>query len=174
MKFVPKRTIKSKSNSYAHWFSSELINLINEKKCVHRYYKRFNLESDYTKFALLRAKCKRLTNLCYKQYLDKIESSINNNVKAFWNHVNLVRGSEPIPSCMFLNGTEASNGTDITNFFLNTLRASILHLVCLHTHRTHVLQQRSLLVLLRLRRLLPGLATWMSIRVQALTVFLSL
>ena len=116
-KYIPKKTIKPKSNTYPHWFSSELIEIIQDKKRIHRLYKRFDLESDYVKFVVLRARCKKLTRICYLEYLKKVEQNITENIKGFWNHVNLERGVEGIPSSMSLDGVTSTDGFDIANMF---------------------------------------------------------
>ena len=72
--------------------------MIQDKKRIHRLYKRFNLESDYVKSAILRARCKKLTRICYLEYLKKVEKNITENAKDFWNHVKLARGGDrPCP-----------------------------------------------------------------------------
>ena len=115
--FIPKKTLKPKTNHYPHWFSTELIDLIQRKKRIHKIYKEFELEDDYDAFSILRARCKKLTNECYLEYIKKVEESISNNVKGFWNHVNLNRGDDGIPSSMSLNAVNSSDGDEIVNMF---------------------------------------------------------
>ena len=55
-KYIPKKNIKPKSNTYPHWFSLDEYQKIR----IHRFYKRFNLENDFIKFAILIYTVKKL------------------------------------------------------------------------------------------------------------------
>ena len=88
---------RSKVTSYPHWYSSDLINLIKCKKRAHIIYKQTNLIEDYTEFKRLRAKCIRLSQINYKDYIDSAENNIKLNPKIFWSYVKRSRNDNDLP-----------------------------------------------------------------------------
>ena len=68
-------------------YTSELKNLIHEKKELHALWKESNFTENYFEFSSLRAKYLELSRELYKSCLCNIESNINKNTKSFWSYV---------------------------------------------------------------------------------------
>ena len=79
-------------------FSDELKALVIKKKTAYRIYKLSRLWADYHTFNSLRRQCKNLTEECYQMYINKAESSINNNPKTFWKFMLTQTDHGSIPS----------------------------------------------------------------------------
>lgn len=79
--FVTRKQIH---NLFPIWFSSTLKHLLKEKKIAHL----IKSISHYLKFSHLRAKYKKLAKYDYKNYINKVQSSIKQNPKYFWKFIN--------------------------------------------------------------------------------------
>lgn len=113
--FVPKKRLYI--NTYPIWYSNSLKSLLREKKISHLIYKKFKNISDYISFSSLRAKCKRLAKSDYKNYINKVQSSIRNNPKYFWSFIKNSNNDNALPQSLYLDTAVVNNGTDIVNLF---------------------------------------------------------
>lgn len=113
--FVPLKRISSKK--FPRWYNTELKNCIFAKKKAHKMYKITRSHEDYINFANLRATCKRLTVICYNDYVHSTEHSIHNNLKSFWNFVNSQRKAGSIPNELSYNNSTSSSGPEKANLF---------------------------------------------------------
>lgn len=109
-------------SSFPSWFNYKLKRKTFLKKIAHLQYKRSNNSRDYDDFSRLRAKCKRLSKCCYKNFISKVENSIVNNPKDFWNYVNSLRNDNRIPNTMNYNNQSMENDHDIANAFATFFR----------------------------------------------------
>ena len=114
--FVPLKHSLS-SNRFPIWFSSELKNLIFQKKLAHKNYKRSNNVNTYNTFSLLRRQCRVLTDDCYRRYISNAESAINENPNYFWNYIRSKRNRGVIPKIMHLDTDTADHGRGIADLF---------------------------------------------------------
>ena len=113
--FIPVKTIKR--SSYPRWFSARLKRLIYEKKRAHKAYKTSNSLTDYWNFSNLRSRCTLLTKMDYREYVDTVECSVQNNVKSFWNFVNAKRGNQGLPANMYYGSSSATSHSAVANLF---------------------------------------------------------
>lgn len=116
-KFVPQQC-KTK-HYYPHWFSFDTIRVIKEKLKFHKKWKKFNNDLDYLTFKLLRGRSKFLIEKDYRNYLNRIESSINSDPKEFWQFVKSKKGSSSVINAIKNGGTMVTNGEEICQIFSN-------------------------------------------------------
>ena len=114
-RFVPVKHFKS--TDFPIWFSAELRKLVVLKKAAHKSYKLNESQESYTKFSMLRERCKQLQRDCYKSYLDSIQNRLAADPKHFWRHINNLKRSGSYPQCMFLDSSRDDSGNDIVNLF---------------------------------------------------------
>lgn len=77
-----------KTRSYfPSWFSSDLRALVINKKVLHRKYKMSLSHVDYCAFRAVRSQCKALTEICYSNYMRKIDVDVKENPKSFWGYI---------------------------------------------------------------------------------------
>lgn len=113
--FTPKKIIRK--TSFPVWFSNELKSLVIKKKILHKRYKTTLSITDLETFRCARRECDRLSKLCHSSYISRVESSIPLNMNAFWNHVNGLKGSSGVPSCVYYDSTEASDAPSKCSLF---------------------------------------------------------
>ena len=104
-------------NNFPKWYSSELKCLIIEKKKLHIISKSSELESDVIAFKMKRAQCLRLSRQLYSKYVENTEVSLKKNIKYFWSFVKNTREDTSLPSTMYLNDEEATDGGKISRLF---------------------------------------------------------
>lgn len=112
--FVPKR--RCKNPKFPTWYSSELKQLIFQKKAAHRRFKQMGSHSDYSIFSNLRRKCKDLYIKNYKDYIENIQENIKNK-KQFWNYVNHKYKNFDLPNAMSFNDISSDDPNEIVNLF---------------------------------------------------------
>ncbi|VVD02717.1 unnamed protein product, partial [Leptidea sinapis] len=74
---------------YPPWFSKDLIRLLKEKYTWHLKVKKYKNPLDKITFNLLKNRCSKLQNICYKSYVVRLEESLKHNPKIFWSHAKL-------------------------------------------------------------------------------------
>ena len=79
--YVPLK--KYSTRKFPAWYSQELKNYIVEKKMAHKRFKSSNTPNDYKEFSRLRSLCKRLTQVCYRDYVHVTEETLSSNLKRF-------------------------------------------------------------------------------------------
>ncbi|VEN34087.1 unnamed protein product, partial [Callosobruchus maculatus] len=92
--------MRYRNSSYPSWFNLDLKKMLKQKKIAHQKYKESMDEDDYNVFSTLRASCNRLRNICYQNYICKVESSISGSPHSFWKFINDKRNLSNIPSSM--------------------------------------------------------------------------
>jgi hypothetical protein len=113
---VPMR--RPRSSRYPIWFTQKLIKLIKEKDKVRKKYLIFNNTRDNFEFQILRERCHKLYNICYKNYIRETEQGICKSAKQFWRYIKEKRiGRSDMPSIMSLNSLSADTGGDIADLF---------------------------------------------------------
>lgn len=115
--FVPVKRFKS--STFPVWFSGELKNLIIQKKIAHAQFKRTESPEDYTIFSDYRDQCKILRDICYNQYIERVDANLTLDPSQFWKHLNNVRQSSGYPKAMFLDETSKDTVEGIVNLFAN-------------------------------------------------------
>ncbi|XP_046662572.1 uncharacterized protein LOC124355465 [Homalodisca vitripennis] len=99
------------------WFSPDLKQMIIKKKTLHRRFKQSLDDRTYLQFCGARATCKRLARECYSTYIRTVDSSIQGNIRAFWNHIKSSKRVPSLPSKMQLDDEFADNPQGICDFF---------------------------------------------------------
>lgn len=113
--YIPLKTVKP--DSYPPWFSRELKELIVEKKKLHKLWLQSGYLCDYIHFKKVRAKCIRLSRVCYNEYIDNVERQSAENVSYFWKYVNSINKYNSLPDNMFLANIRARSFTEIAELF---------------------------------------------------------
>lgn len=113
--YVPVKRVASRK--FPIWFSRELISLTIQKKVAHKKYKAEPSALNYSMFSNLRTQCSILSKQCYRNYVQKTENALENNVKQFWSYVNSKRRSNDIPNTLSLDNVNADMGPDAANLF---------------------------------------------------------
>ena len=80
------------------WMSNDLKHLILQKKEAHKKYQTTKSPQNYITFSNLRSNCKRLSEICHKEYINKLGSQMDK--KSFWKFVNSKKGNSEYPQCM--------------------------------------------------------------------------
>ena len=75
------------------------------------------LQSYVTVFKKQRAQFLRLSRQLYSNYFDNTKVSSKKNVKYFWRFVGNAREDTSLPSNMYLNDEEATDGNKISRLF---------------------------------------------------------
>lgn len=121
-KHVPKT--KPRSNKYPVWFSAALVKIINEKLKYRIKYRKYGNPRDSLTFELLRVRCTKLLNVCYKLYLKRLESSLVSNPKLIWSFIKHKKGrNSSYPAQMSLGNKVATSGSDICELFASQFSA---------------------------------------------------
>ena len=113
-KHVPRKKVYL--STFPNWFSSDLIKAIILKKILHRIYKQNMTEADKYKFTEQRRMCNQLKNRDYERVVERTESEVFHNNKAFWDFIN-INNQKGIPSEMIYNNLSLTNVHDIVNSF---------------------------------------------------------
>ncbi|CAG5108151.1 Protein of unknown function, partial [Cotesia congregata] len=112
-KLIPSDPITSLSGS-----QRSLFNLLNKKKNAHCEYKINKSYINYRRFSDLRRKSKLLGISCFNVYLGRVEKSIHQDTKKFWNFIkNKTHDNSNIPSAMSWNDFSAHTGPEISELF---------------------------------------------------------
>lgn len=67
------------------------------------------MEEDCLRFSGLRRECRELAKRCYSDNIKNLNSTISNNIKVIWGHVNSQRKTSTIPSRVLLDGIIAQD-----------------------------------------------------------------
>lgn len=117
-KYVPMKNKKYNTN-FPNWFSPALIHIFKNKNKAWLRWKTYQNVSDYNTFSLLRERFKEQCRVCYKAYIESVESSIKDNVKYFWTYIANRKISSDIPNTVIYQGETAQKPTDVCNLFSN-------------------------------------------------------
>lgn len=120
-KNVPTKIIKK--SSFPIWFNSSLRHIFTNKKNAWIKWKKYNNLSDYESFAMFRDRLKINSEMCYKNYITKVEESIKNNIKYFWSYIANKKKNNDIPSCVYYREIMSSEPRDICNMYSTYFRS---------------------------------------------------
>lgn len=67
-----------------------------------------------------------LDKFLYNKYINRFESELKVNPKAFWNYIRSKRGGSNIPTCMHFNGKSSQSLTDSVNFFAEFFKSNFV------------------------------------------------
>lgn len=111
---------KHKSSKYPCWFNKNLIRILKEKNNIRRRFIKYKNPLDKISLDILKKRCDRLAETCYKRYLVDTENNIASNPKAFWSLIKSKRsGKSSYPATMTYGADTANSGKDICNLFLS-------------------------------------------------------
>ncbi|XP_076672265.1 uncharacterized protein LOC143371199 [Andrena cerasifolii] len=113
--YIPQRTIRRAL--FPRWMSSRLKYLSRQKKKAPKEFKVSNSRCDYWNFSSLRSQCKFLMKKDYRAYVERVENSVQRDVKSFWSFVNAKRGTRGLPSNMHHGTSSASSHPAVANLF---------------------------------------------------------
>lgn len=108
----------TKRHKYPPWFSPALKRCLKEKIKFHQRFKKFSNPRDYDTFSLLRARCKKLMDDCYKIYIHSVETSLKTDIKDFWRFINnKKKNSNSMPQTMRYGDLISSDQGGICELF---------------------------------------------------------
>ena len=76
--------MKFTANHFPPWYTAELNQLLCDKKIFHAKWKDIrnrNRHADHVKFKRLRTMCIRVSQTCYREYTEKMETKIRGDYK---------------------------------------------------------------------------------------------
>lgn len=115
-KHIPVR--EHKASLFPPWVSSELKNLIFDKKIAHKLYKINKSNEHKTNFNKLRKQCRQKSLLDYSNYIKKTETDLKSNPRNFW-HLTLSKRKEDDSSShnMVYKDKSSSDPEEIAEMF---------------------------------------------------------
>lgn len=111
---VPKYYVGNKK--FPSWFNAELRNMIKQKNTAHKIFKVSRCPSDHIKFSHIRAKCKRMTKICYSNFLCT-QNQLKRNPPSCWRFIQDRKNKNELPALMELNNNEADNNKTKAKLF---------------------------------------------------------
>jgi hypothetical protein len=114
-KNVPKKNVKT--SKYPYWFTPTLIKLSIKKNKAWITMKKYNTDSNYYLYSIYRKKFKALLEICHKKYINKVENSVKENIKYFWQYISHRRNTSDIPSNVQYQGSVASDTAESCDMF---------------------------------------------------------
>ena len=118
-KHIPTKVINLSHNQYPVWFTLDIIHLFKKKTKAWIKMKKYNSDSNYKAYSVLRRKFKYKTEKCFKNYLSNVEKSIRRNIKFFWTYISNRKNANYIPSYMVYKNVAASEASEICELFSN-------------------------------------------------------
>lgn len=114
-RFTP--VLLPKDDKFPKWFSSKLIQLIDDKNYFHDKYKQTNTEYFNDLFKSKRREVKYELRACENKYTASIEQTMKTNTKAFFAYTKSLNKSNRLPNVMKLNNESSDDLTEIANLF---------------------------------------------------------
>lgn len=101
------------------WVSSDLKQLVINKKIAHKTYKSNPTPTTYNTFNTLRTISKDMSSRCNTEYMAHINSSIPYNMKSFWSFVNKVntKGSTRSTDSYYIKKVTETSPEGLFNLF---------------------------------------------------------
>lgn len=122
---------------YPVWFSGSLIGLLEEKKKLHRHYKRVRNQESYRNFSKIRAKVKMKIVACYHTFVGIVEERMHSHMREFWRYTKSLRKTNTFPSFMRYNTNTATSDTAIAELFRNFFSSVFVDSSNMTTHQTY-------------------------------------
>lgn len=113
--YIPQKVIIPPK--FPVWFSSELKNLVLEKKKVHSRYKALGCRRLYAEFSLLRTQCKKISSRDYSAFIQDVENELSSNPKKLWNFISNKKKDSGNPPIMHLDNMKSDDSKTIANLF---------------------------------------------------------
>ena len=125
-------------STYPPWYTSELKNMISEKKILHSKWKAIMairlLNNNFSfadqeeisfklQFRQVRSQCLRLSRRLYLEHIREVEGKIRHHVKSFWAYVNKFKKSNSLPEYMRLNDRSASSKRSICDLMADHFKS---------------------------------------------------
>lgn len=110
-------THKPKNLKFPYWFTKSLLHLFKMKSRAWIKWKKYGNISDYELFSIYRAKFKKQADICYKKYMNFVEDSVANNVKAFWTYISNRNPTNSIPGTVYYRQQSSNDPTTTCNLF---------------------------------------------------------
>ena len=115
LQFVP--LVHFTNSAFPVWASRELKQLVRLKNNAHALFKSTFDPLDYITFSQLRAKCKRESRKCYRNFIKSTEYSLVSRPKKFWDFVRKNRSTSAIPNVLRLNNHSSTNEQETVDLF---------------------------------------------------------
>ena len=109
--------MKSKKYKYPNWYSEELRGMLKLKRKLFRKYKRSHCDSWYHEFSSVRRTVKTLICRDFKDYINRVQSSLLSDPKFFWSFVKEKKGRTSIPNKVYLDDCCYDQPKDIVDAF---------------------------------------------------------
>ncbi|XP_063913303.1 uncharacterized protein LOC135129962 [Zophobas morio] len=109
--------VKSKKYKYPNWYSEELRGMLKLKRKLFRKYKRSHCDSWYHEFSSVRRTVKTLICRDFKDYINRVQSSLLSDPKFFWSFVKEKKGRTSIPNKVYLDDCCYDQPKDIVDAF---------------------------------------------------------
>lgn len=123
--FPKKERTKNNLDCYPVWFTAQLIRDIRLKSVLHRKWKATGDANVYLEFSRLRAKVKLQLRQVYRDYIDRVTVNVKQNPKAFWRHIDDLRGPVGLETRVKV-GDEMLEGIDAANAFADYFSSMFL------------------------------------------------
>lgn len=113
--FVPKKYTNHPAFLHGLIVTLNML-LLNLKKETHRQCKLWNLAGD-EQFLQLRSMYKKMSQICYRNDLRRVEAELSNDPRSFWKYVNDHRGSFGLSRNMYYGNNHSGDGQKTANIF---------------------------------------------------------
>lgn len=108
---------KPKKSHFPVWFSKSLIHIQKNKKKAWIKWKVYGNLSDYRTFSLYRERFKSERKHCFYTYKERVENSIQKNIKYFWTYIKNRKAKTGIPLDIYYKNSRSTNPELICNLF---------------------------------------------------------
>lgn len=117
-KNIPIHKIQKQSRAaFPPWYSSQLINLLKQKRAMHRKYKQTNDSSLYAEYSSIRKSCKKLQRENFHSHVQNIEQDLYHQPKFFWQYIKKANAQPQTQLSQLLTptGSQVENITEACN-----------------------------------------------------------
>ena len=119
---VPVKKCKQVRNPTQPWWNAELRNCRNRLRKTRKNYYRQRSEQNKLCLRELEKTYKEMNTNSFRDYTQKIESSLKNDPKSFWSYIRKRATQNDIPANLFLGNVTADNPLDAANLFSSFFR----------------------------------------------------
>lgn len=113
IKHTPLKKISS--FKFPSWFSTDLINLIIEKKRLHHIYKESLDEHSYMECSRVRNQRWHMFRACYYEYVNYVPESTDH--RAFWSFIKNTKRQDMSPTTMKFGDISTSKANEMRELF---------------------------------------------------------
>lgn len=108
---------KTYKRQFPNWYTSDIIKNIKRKAKLLKKYRKNHNEYHLHEFQRLRRVVKEQIKLAYANYVETVQSSINNNAQHFWSFINSRNNSSRIPGIVLYENKTYAKPQDIVDIF---------------------------------------------------------